>query len=52
VEARFRALFGVQYHLIAGYFRARGHRAGDVDDLVAATFEVAWRQRDTVPPDD
>ena len=51
-EASFRALFDEQYRAIARYFLARGHRAADADDLVAATFEVAWRQLDAVPSGD
>jgi RNA polymerase sigma-70 factor, ECF subfamily len=50
-EARFRSLFYAHYHAIARYFRAR-HPAADVDDLVAITFEVAWRQLDAVPARD
>jgi len=30
----------------------RGLSRADADDLVAATFEVAWRRRDAVPADD
>ena len=48
-EQRFRALFDVHYTQIARYFVSRGCTAADADDLVAATFEVAWRQLDAVP---
>lgn len=48
-EARFRSRFEEHYHAIARYFLARGRNAAEADDLVAATFEVAWRQLDAVP---
>ena len=51
-EARFRALFDEQHRAIARYFLARGHVAAAAEDLVAATFEVAWRQLDAVPAGD
>ncbi len=51
-DARFRALFDAHYRAIARYFRARGHLEADADDLVAATFEVAWRRLDAVPAGD
>jgi RNA polymerase sigma factor (sigma-70 family) len=51
-EARFQALFDAHYSAIARYFLSRCHRAADVDDLVAATFEVVWRQLDAVPAGD
>jgi RNA polymerase sigma-70 factor (ECF subfamily) len=47
-EARFRALFDAHYRAISRYFRSR-HLAAEVEDLTAATFEVAWRQLDAVP---
>jgi RNA polymerase sigma factor (sigma-70 family) len=51
-EARFQALFDAHYSAIARYFLSRCDRAADVDDLVAATFEVAWCQLDAVPAGD
>lgn len=48
-EQRFRALFDAHYGQVARYFVNRGRTAADADDLVAATFEVAWRQLDAVP---
>ncbi len=48
-EERFRALFGEHYRAVARFVRTRGHGSGDADDLVAGTFEVAWRQMDQVP---
>ncbi|MGH2861544.1 MAG: RNA polymerase sigma factor [Solirubrobacteraceae bacterium] len=48
-EQRFRALFDAHYAQIARYFVNRGRTDADADDLVAATFEVAWRQLKKVP---
>jgi RNA polymerase sigma-70 factor (ECF subfamily) len=48
-EARFHELFGEHYPTVARYVLARGFQAADADDLIAATFEVAWRRRDAVP---
>jgi len=50
-DARFRALFSDHYPVVARYVLARGYQAADADDLIAATFEVAWRRLDAVPPD-
>jgi RNA polymerase sigma-70 factor (ECF subfamily) len=48
-EARFRELFSDHYPAVARYVLARGFQAADADDLIAATFEVAWRRLDAVP---
>jgi RNA polymerase sigma-70 factor (ECF subfamily) len=48
-EARFRALFDATYPVVARYARHRGVSGHDADDLVAATYEVAWRRLDVVP---
>jgi RNA polymerase sigma factor (sigma-70 family) len=48
-EARFRALFDEHYPAVARYVLSRGHQTADADDLIAATFEVAWRRLDKVP---
>jgi RNA polymerase sigma-70 factor, ECF subfamily len=48
-EERFDALFGEHCRAVARFVRMRGHGPGDADDLVAGTFEVAWRQMDRVP---
>jgi len=48
-EARFRALFKATYPTVARYARHRGLTGHDADDLVAATYEVAWRRLDVVP---
>jgi RNA polymerase sigma factor (sigma-70 family) len=48
-EARFRALFEATYPTVARYVRHRGLAGHDADDLVAATYEVAWRRLDAVP---
>lgn len=50
-DARFRALFSDHYPAVARYVMARGFQPADADDLIAATFEVAWRRLDAVPPD-
>lgn len=51
-EARFRALFEATYPTVARYARHRGLAGPDADDLVAATYEVAWRRLDVVPVGD
>lgn len=43
-EARFRAMFEATYPAVARYARHRGLSGHDADDLVAATYEVAWRR--------
>lgn len=48
-EARFRALFDETYPAVARYARHRGLSGHDAEDLVAATYEVAWRRLDAVP---
>ena len=48
-DTRFRALFDEHYRAVARYLLARGYQASDADDLIAETFEVAWRRRDVVP---
>jgi RNA polymerase sigma factor (sigma-70 family) len=49
---RFRELFRANYSRLHRYARHRGLTAPDAEDLVAATFEVAWRRLDDVPSDD
>ena len=51
-ETRFRELFAETYPLITRYARHRGVTGADLDDLVAATYEVAWRRFDRVPAGD
>jgi RNA polymerase sigma factor (sigma-70 family) len=48
-ERRFEELFEEHYRAVARYLRTRGHAAADADDLIAGTFEVAWRQIDKLP---
>ena len=48
-EERFEAMFDEYYRAVARYLRTRGHTAADADDLIAGTFEVAWRQIDKLP---
>ena len=50
-DDQFRSLFNEHYPVVARYVLARGYQAADADDLIAATFEVAWRRLDAVPPD-
>jgi RNA polymerase sigma-70 factor (ECF subfamily) len=47
--ARFRALFDATYPSVGRYVRHRGLSGQDAEDLVAATYEVAWRRLDAVP---
>jgi RNA polymerase sigma factor (sigma-70 family) len=49
-ERRFEEIFEVHYRAVARYLRTRGHAAADADDLIAGTFEVAWRRLDQLPP--
>ena len=51
-EGRFRMLFASTYPTLARYARHRGLSGVDVDDLVAGTYEVAWRRLDIVPNGD
>lgn len=48
-ETRFRALFDQSYPTVVRYAYNRGHRGPDAEDLVSATFEVAWRRLADVP---
>jgi len=48
-ESRFRELFEQTYTPVVRYAYNRGYRGADAEDLVAATFEVAWRRLDAVP---
>lgn len=48
-EERFHALFEAHYRAVARFVRTRGHGPADADDIIAGTFEVAWRKMDTVP---
>ena len=51
-EGRFRVVFESTYSALARYARHRGLSGADADDLVAGTYEVAWRRLDAVPTDD
>lgn len=51
-QARFRAVFEATYPAVARYARHRGLSGEDAEDLVAATYEVAWRRLDAVPGGD
>lgn len=51
-EARFRALFDATYPAVARFARHRGLVGHDAEDLIAATYEVAWRRLDVVPVGD
>jgi RNA polymerase sigma-70 factor (ECF subfamily) len=48
-ESRFRELFEWTYPAVMRYAYNRGYRGADAEDVVAATFEVAWRRLDAVP---
>jgi RNA polymerase sigma-70 factor (ECF subfamily) len=48
-QAYFRELFERNYPAVARYAHNRGHRGPDAEDLIAATFEVAWRRLELVP---
>jgi RNA polymerase sigma factor (sigma-70 family) len=51
-ESRFRALFVATYPALARYARHRGLDRDEAEDLIASTFEVAWRRADIVPEGD
>lgn len=51
-EGRFRAVFESTYPAVARYARHRTLSGADAEDLVAETYEVAWRRLDMVPDDD
>jgi DNA-directed RNA polymerase specialized sigma24 family protein len=51
-EARFRALFDATYPALARYARNRGLCSHDAEDLIASTYEVAWRRLEVVPEGD
>jgi RNA polymerase sigma-70 factor (ECF subfamily) len=51
-ESRFRALFVATYPALARYARHRGLDRDEAEDLIASTFEVAWRRADVVPEGD
>jgi RNA polymerase sigma factor (sigma-70 family) len=48
-QTDFQLLFDAYYGAVKRYLLSRGHQSADADDLVAATFEVTWRQLDRVP---
>lgn len=48
-ESRFRVVFDATYPALARYARHRGLSGHDAEDLVAATYEVAWRRLDVLP---
>ena len=50
-DAEFRSLFLETYPVVARYVLARGYQTADADDLIAGTFEVAWRRLEAVPTD-
>lgn len=51
-EDTFRDVFRSTYSRLHRYARNRGLTGADADDLVAATFEIAWRRLEDVPLDD
>jgi RNA polymerase sigma-70 factor, ECF subfamily len=51
-ETRFRAVFESTYPVLVRYARRHGLSASDADDLVAETYEIAWRRVDAVPAGD
>ncbi len=51
-DAEFRTLFAATYPMVVRYTRHRGLAGQDLEDIVAATFEVAWRRFGTVPDGD
>ncbi len=48
-ETRFHGLFVETYHAVVRYAYNRGHRGAEAEDLVASTYEIAWRRLAAVP---
>lgn len=48
-EERFRTTFEQHYRAVARFVRTRGHGSADAEDIIAATFEVAWKRMDKLP---
>jgi RNA polymerase sigma-70 factor, ECF subfamily len=48
-EERFRAAFDEHYRAVARFVRTRGHGSAEAEDILAATFEVAWKQMHKLP---
>lgn len=51
-EAQFRDLFRLTYPILARYGRHRGVSGDDLQDLLADTYEVAWRRFEDLPSGD
>ena len=51
-EAQFRELFQTTYSILARFGRHRGVVGEDLQDLLADTYEVAWRRFDDLPAGD
>jgi RNA polymerase sigma-70 factor (ECF subfamily) len=51
-EFAFRALFDATYRALAQYASHRGLGRDDAEDLIASTYEVAWRRLDAVSEGD
>lgn len=48
-ERQFRELFDRNYMAVVRYAYNRGYHGPEAEDLVAATFEVAWRRLSRIP---
>jgi RNA polymerase sigma-70 factor (ECF subfamily) len=48
-EEQFRSLFRTHYQAIVRYAARRSAAGTDPDDIVAETFAVAWRRRESLP---
>jgi RNA polymerase sigma factor (sigma-70 family) len=48
-QARFRAVYGDNYHCVLGYLLRRTSSREDAEDLLAETFLTAWRRLEEMP---
>lgn len=51
-EAEFRRLFSEHYRRVLAYALRRCEQRADAEDVVAATFGVAWRRFADAPPEE
>jgi RNA polymerase sigma-70 factor (ECF subfamily) len=45
-QMRFQEMFRQTYPAVSRFVFSRGYQSADAEDLIAATYEIAWRRRD------
>jgi RNA polymerase sigma factor (sigma-70 family) len=45
----FQEMFRQTYPAVSRFVVSRGYQSADAEDLIAATYEIAWRRRDQLP---